>query len=448
MLGVADVRPTTTPADLLLREYARRASASATPTPRPASACSSASRARPSPTRSSAARARTAPAASRCGALHGRLPARRQEHAASRTTCGSPSARRARSCPSARSIDIRPLGARRRLRRLRGRRTSAPGAWLRKDRRRCTAARRRRRRRRAGHQPAAAALQARRLAAARSPTALGELVRTNSEAILAVTAPGRLARLHQARRDHARASTPTPTRTSRPSPTATAATDVAALHAAGRRRHARHAAAASCSRAHAAPPAQRSRSCCDPRGWSRRTIILLVMQTLDNAIALRPKRALLGGDVRLQTEQDPEQPEPDVHPGRQPGGRVARRAHRRRSPQSSITEAVAQHPDDRAHPRRRGDRRATRRPASSTPPARVRLREPARLRRLGGPGERRRQPEPDDHRAGRARDEPTPRQDRFRSAGSPGDERLTPLRLPRAQAATASPVPPGSTFVG
>jgi cholesterol oxidase len=45
----------------------------------------------------------------------------------------------------------------------------------------------------------------------------------------------------------------------------------------------------------------------DPRGWSRRTIILLVMQTLDNAISLRPIR-MPGGGVRLQTEQDPERP--------------------------------------------------------------------------------------------------------------------------------------------
>jgi cholesterol oxidase len=50
-----------------------------------------------------------------------------------------------------------------------------------------------------------------------------------------------------------------------------------------------------------------------PFGWSRRTIILLVMQTLDNAIALRPKRKLLGG-VRLQTEQDPEKPNPTFIP--------------------------------------------------------------------------------------------------------------------------------------
>jgi cholesterol oxidase len=50
-----------------------------------------------------------------------------------------------------------------------------------------------------------------------------------------------------------------------------------------------------------------------PRNWSRRTIIVLVMQTLDNAIALRPtlKR---NGDVRLQTEQDSERPMPTFIP--------------------------------------------------------------------------------------------------------------------------------------
>jgi cholesterol oxidase len=50
-----------------------------------------------------------------------------------------------------------------------------------------------------------------------------------------------------------------------------------------------------------------------PKGWSQRTIILLVMQTLDNAIALRPtlKRS---GDVRLHTEQDPERPNPTFIP--------------------------------------------------------------------------------------------------------------------------------------
>lgn len=50
-----------------------------------------------------------------------------------------------------------------------------------------------------------------------------------------------------------------------------------------------------------------------PKGWSRRTIILLVMQTLDNAIALRPKLKR-NGEVRLQTEQDPERPNPTYIP--------------------------------------------------------------------------------------------------------------------------------------
>ena len=50
-----------------------------------------------------------------------------------------------------------------------------------------------------------------------------------------------------------------------------------------------------------------------PKGWSRRTIIVLVMQTLDNAIALRPKR-MPNGNVRLTTEQDPEKPNPTFIP--------------------------------------------------------------------------------------------------------------------------------------
>jgi cholesterol oxidase len=50
-----------------------------------------------------------------------------------------------------------------------------------------------------------------------------------------------------------------------------------------------------------------------PRGWSQRTIIVLVMQSLDNAIALRARRGLLGG-VRLRTEQDPARPNPTFIP--------------------------------------------------------------------------------------------------------------------------------------
>lgn len=46
-----------------------------------------------------------------------------------------------------------------------------------------------------------------------------------------------------------------------------------------------------------------------PVGWSRSTVIFLVMQSLDNAIAFRAQRGLFGG-VSLTTEQDPEKPNP------------------------------------------------------------------------------------------------------------------------------------------
>jgi cholesterol oxidase len=80
----------------------------------------------------------------------------------------------------------------------------------------------------------------------------------------------------------------------------------------------------------------------DRRGWSRNSIILLVMQTLDNAIALRPRRGPLGG-IRVQTEQDPEKPNPTFIPvanyaaewiAKQYGG----------IPQSSVMESIANVP--------------------------------------------------------------------------------------------------------
>jgi cholesterol oxidase len=50
-----------------------------------------------------------------------------------------------------------------------------------------------------------------------------------------------------------------------------------------------------------------------PKHWSRRTIIILVMQTLDNAIALRPRSGPFG-TFWLKTEQDPERPMPTFIP--------------------------------------------------------------------------------------------------------------------------------------
>jgi choline dehydrogenase-like flavoprotein len=79
-----------------------------------------------------------------------------------------------------------------------------------------------------------------------------------------------------------------------------------------------------------------------PRGWSRRTVIVLVMQSLDNAIALRARRGPLGG-VRLTTEQDPERPNPTFIPvANQFAGWLAQRTGG--IAQSSVTEAVANIP--------------------------------------------------------------------------------------------------------
>ncbi|MDP9133225.1 MAG: GMC family oxidoreductase, partial [Actinomycetota bacterium] len=51
-----------------------------------------------------------------------------------------------------------------------------------------------------------------------------------------------------------------------------------------------------------------------PFKWSQRTVILLVMQTTDAAMRLVTRRRLFGRGVRLQTEQDPERPNPTYIP--------------------------------------------------------------------------------------------------------------------------------------
>jgi cholesterol oxidase len=80
----------------------------------------------------------------------------------------------------------------------------------------------------------------------------------------------------------------------------------------------------------------------DPRAWSRRTIILLVMQTLDNAIALRPRPGRTGA-MRLQTEQDPAKPNPTFIPiANEAAEWIAKRIGG--IPQSSLTEALANIP--------------------------------------------------------------------------------------------------------
>jgi cholesterol oxidase len=80
----------------------------------------------------------------------------------------------------------------------------------------------------------------------------------------------------------------------------------------------------------------------NPRGWSERTIIVLVMQSLDNAISLRARRGR-GGRVRLRTEQDPERPNPTFIPvANEFAAWLARRTGG--IAQSSIMEAAANIP--------------------------------------------------------------------------------------------------------
>jgi cholesterol oxidase len=76
--------------------------------------------------------------------------------------------------------------------------------------------------------------------------------------------------------------------------------------------------------------------------WSRRTIILLVMQTLDNSLSLRPKKNLWGG-YHLSTEEDAENPNPRFIPAANKAAELAA-AQIGGVPQSSVFEVVANVP--------------------------------------------------------------------------------------------------------
>ncbi len=80
-----------------------------------------------------------------------------------------------------------------------------------------------------------------------------------------------------------------------------------------------------------------------PVGWSRRTSVLLVMQTLDNAIAFRARRRWFGSGVRLVTEQDPDKPNPTfIAAGNKAAQWLAQ--HTGGIAQSMVLEAVADIP--------------------------------------------------------------------------------------------------------
>ena len=185
-------------------------------------------------------------------ALHGRLPARRQEHAGQEL----PVVRGARGrADHARAHGRRHPAARRR--RATPSRASAPGAWVREQRRTQTARGRRRRRRRARHEPAAGGVQAQRLAAEALDRASASWCARTREAILAVTLPEGRARRDPPRGDH-RLDLPRPRHAHRDRRLRRAPATAMSrpLHAADRRRHADHAAAEARRRGRAQPAAR------------------------------------------------------------------------------------------------------------------------------------------------------------------------------------------------
>jgi len=187
--------------------------------------------------------------------------------------------------------------------------TERPGAWFRRQRRTFTAR---------GVVLAAGALGTNRLLAAsklhgslpRVSDRLGELVRTNSEAILAVTLPPGAPDI--TRRVAITGSMyPDPDTHIETVVYGDAADSMSALYTVMVGDGTRVTRPLKLARSAARHPLTFLRLF-NPRGWSRRTIIVLVMQTLDNAIALRATRTR--GGVRLQTAQDPERPMPTYIP--------------------------------------------------------------------------------------------------------------------------------------
>jgi cholesterol oxidase len=76
-----------------------------------------------------------------------------------------------------------------------------------------------------------------------------------------------------------------------------------------------------------------------PLKWSRRTVILLTMQTLDNSMRLIPKRNLFGPGPRLQTQEDPDKPNPRFI---EASDKATRRAAEKldATPQAGLTEQL------------------------------------------------------------------------------------------------------------
>ncbi len=101
----------------------------------------------------------------------------------------------------------------------------------------------------------------------------------------------------------------------------------------------------------------------NPRRWSERTMIALVMQHLDNSITTFTRKTKLGFRM-LDSKQGHGEPNPTWIPVGQRGHPAHRREDRRR--RRRHLGRTVQHPADRALPRRRGDRRQPPSTVSST----------------------------------------------------------------------------------
>ncbi len=231
------------------------------------------------------------------------------------------------------------------------------GSWLRKRPAHANRPRRDRRRRRPRHQQPARQLPPSRRAAADlrpprrpGPHQLGVDPVGHRRPTTSVTSA--------ARWRSRRASTPTPTPTSRSSPTARRATRCPRTFTAMTGPGTKLTRPIKWLAAILRHPLRTARMLI-PHRWSQRTVILLVMQTVDAAMHFRPKRKIFGGGVRLQTRTGPGQTQPDLHPGRRESRALVRQAHRRRRPERRH-RVGPQHPLDRPHPRRRGRRRRPR----------------------------------------------------------------------------------------
>jgi cholesterol oxidase len=234
-------------------------------------------------------------------------------------------------------VDVRPLGA------ADGSEgyeviTERPGAWLRRDRRRYTAR---------GVVVDAGPLGTNRLLATCKlhgslhalSDRVGDLVRTNSEAILAVTLPPDAPDI-TSRIAITGSIYPDPDTHIETVVYGDAADSISSLYTVMVGDGTRVTRPLKLLKAAARHPLTFLKLL-DPRGWSRRTIIVLVMQTVDNAIALRATRTRRG--VRLQTEQNPDRPIPTYLPAANEfGDWLAKRTGG--VAQSSLMEALANIP--------------------------------------------------------------------------------------------------------